>query len=273
MGSAMTHEVRAAALRVDVALDYALATPTTLLLCIEALTDAEQTVECELLTINGVEQAPAGTILAGNARYRWVRAAAGPLTIRYSADVTVQRPVVDIATLPATLFANLPIEIAPFLLASRYCDPARFDRVLTDDMNLPPGWVADGSTIALIRDWITNHLAYEPTSTVDTSATDTFVARAGICRDYAHLMIALARAAGVPARFVSAYAWQLDPPDFHAVAELWMAGRWHLIDATGLAPEASLIRIARTRDAIDASFMTIFGVADMVDQRIVVTAR
>ena len=269
----MTNDVRAAALQIDVALDYALETPTTLLLCIEALSDSEQSVVHEHLTINGVEQAPAGTILAGNARYRWVRAAAGPLTIRYTAAVDVARPLVDIATLPATLFANLPIEVAPFLLASRYCDPARFERVLADDMNLPAGWVADGSTIALIRDWITTHVAYEPASTVDTNATDTFVGRAGICRDFAHLLIALARSAGVPARFVSAYAWQLDPPDFHAVAELWMAGRWHLIDATGIAPEASLVRIARTRDAIDASFMTIFGTAQMVDQRIVVTAR
>jgi transglutaminase-like putative cysteine protease len=84
-------------------------------------------------------------------------------------------------------------------------------------------------------------------------------------------MIALARAAGVPARFVSCYAWQLDPPDFHAVAELWMDGRWHLVDATGMAPETSLIRIARTADAIDASFLTSFGSVEMVHQRISVT--
>jgi transglutaminase-like putative cysteine protease len=81
-------------------------------------------------------------------------------------------------------------------------------------------------------------------------------------------MIALARAAGVPARFVSAYAHQLDPPDFHAVAEVWMAGRWHMVDATGLAPEASLVRIARVSDAVDASFMTIFGSAQMLSQRV-----
>jgi transglutaminase-like putative cysteine protease len=143
--------------------------------------------------------------------------------------------------------------------------------VLADDMNLPHGWVADGSTISLIREWITGHLRYEPVSSVDTNATDTYVARAGVCRDFAHLMIALARAAGVPARFVSSYAWQLDPPDFHAVAELWIAGQWRLIDATRLVPEQTLVRIARTRDAIDASFMTIFGSAQMRSQTVQVT--
>ncbi|MCU0729628.1 MAG: transglutaminase family protein, partial [Sphingopyxis sp.] len=214
----MAEQSGATTLNIDVALDYHVEQPTSLLLCIEALEDEEQRILAEQLTINGQRVHPAETILGGNARYRWVRAPAGDLVIRYHAQVAVQRAAAELYGLPATLLGDLPIGVAPFLLASRYCDPSRFDHVLADDMNLPHGWVADGSTISLIREWITGHLRYEPVSSVDTNATDTYVARAGVCRDFAHLMIALARAAGVPARFVSSYAWQLDPPDFHAVA-------------------------------------------------------
>lgn len=258
---------------VDVLLDYRLSAPASVLLAIEALSDSEQRVIAETLELNGEILSPAPTIGDGSARYRWLSLPAGDLSIRYSAEVEVERSTADIFHLPVTPLTRIPADVAPYLFASRHCDPARFDRVLADDMNLPLGWVADGSTILAIRDWINGHLSYEPVSTAETTATDTYVGRAGVCRDYAHLMIALARSAGVPARFVSAYAWQLVPPDFHAVAEVWLGGRWHLIDATGLAPEASLIAIARTRDAVDASFMTVFGSADMLGQSVTVTAR
>ncbi len=262
----------AVALSVDVALDYRLESSSSILLAIEALGDAHQQVTAEQLLLNGQPLGPSTAIGDNSARYRWLALGAGDLAIRYSATVLVERATADIFHLPVTPLSHIPPHIAPFLFASRHCDPARFDRVLADDMNLPLGWVADGSTILAIRDWIRGHLSYEPVSTAETTATDTYVGRAGVCRDYAHLMIALARSAGVPARFVSCYAWQLDPPDFHAVAEVWMGGRWHLIDATGLAPESSLIAIARTRDAVDASFMTVFGSAEMLDQSVTVVA-
>lgn len=255
-------------LSIDVALDYRLAAPAAILLAIDAQSDGEQRVETESFAMNGVPLKPVDLVRGETARYRWIYAQAGDLALRYTAQVTVNRESVPLEQLPATPYAALPTQVAPWLLASRYCDPVRFARVLEDDMNLPRGLVADGSTIAAIARWINGHLTYAPASTTDTTATDTYVERVGICRDYAHLMVALARAAGVPARFVSSYAWGLEPPDFHAVAEVWLDGRWHLVDATGLAPEASLIRIARTRDAIDASFMTVFGTAEMIAQSV-----
>lgn len=261
------------ALSVAVELDYRLEAPAAILLAVEAQSDDEQTVEGELLTCNGVALKPAPVIGEGMARYRWIYAPAGDLSLRYTADVSVDRSAPALGKLPATPYALVPTEVAPLLLASRYCDPVRFARVLEDDVNLPRGLVADGSTITAIRDWIRGHLTYQLSSTTETSATDTYVERVGVCRDYAHLMIALSRAAGVPARFVSSYAWQLDPPDFHAVAEVWLDGAWHLIDATGLAPEQSLVRIVRSRDAVDASFMTVFGTAEMLAQSVIVTRR
>ena len=260
----------AALLRVDVTLDYRVDVATDILLAVEPLSDADQTVVSERLTLNGQTLAPAATPppITGSARRRWLHVEEGTFRIALHTDVRVHRPQVDIATLPATPLPALPTDVAPALLASRYCAPTLFERVLADDLDIDVSRPVDGAAIIAMRDWIRRHIAYERVSTGETTAEDTFVARAGVCRDFAHLMIGFARAAHVPARFVACYAWQLDPPDFHAVAEVWLDGAWHLIDATGLAPEASLIRIARTRDAVDASFMTIFGQAEMVDQQV-----
>ena len=105
-------------------------------------------------------------------------------------------------------------------------------------------------------------------STARTTATDSFVQRQGVCRDYAHLLIALVRAADIPARIVGAYGVGVHPPDFHAVVEVWLDGAWHLVDPTGLSSPDCLVRICVGRDAIDIGFLTIFGTADLVEQRV-----
>ena len=80
-----------------------------------------------------------------------------------------------------------------------------------------------------------------------------------MCRDYAHLVVGLLRAMEVPARLASVYAPGLDPMDFHAVAEAWIDGAWHVLDATLLAPRSSLVRIATGRDAADTAFLSSYG--------------
>ncbi len=77
--------------------------------------------------------------------------------------------------------------------------------------------------------------------------------------DYAHLVVALLRALDVPARLVAVYAPGLDPMDFHAVAEAYIDGAWHVVDATALAPRSTLLRIATGRDAADTAFLTTIG--------------
>ena len=89
-----------------------------------------------------------------------------------------------------------------------------------------------------------------------------------MCRDFAHLLVTMARAGGIPARCVSAYAPGVDPPDFHAVAELWLDGEWRLVDATGMARADELARVAVGRDATDIAFLTIFGRAEMMRQTV-----
>lgn len=84
----------------------------------------------------------------------------------------------------------------------------------------------------------------------------TLLARQGVCRDYAHLVIALLRALNVPARMAAVYAPGLSPMDFHAVAEAFIDGSWQVVDATRLAPRQSLLRISTGRDAADIAFLT-----------------
>ena len=85
---------------------------------------------------------------------------------------------------------------------------------------------------------------------------ETLEAGAGVCRDYAHLTAALLRALDIPARLVSVYAPQLQPPDFHAVVEAVVEGRWVVVDSTRLAPRRGLVRMATGRDAADTAFLT-----------------
>lgn len=102
----------------------------------------------------------------------------------------------------------------------------------------------------------------------NTMASDTYLARQGICRDYAHVLIALARAADIPARFASVYAPSVEPPDFHAVAEVYLGGAWHLVDPTGMAQADEMAVIGVGRDAADVAFMNIHGMSELVSQNV-----
>jgi transglutaminase-like putative cysteine protease len=93
----------------------------------------------------------------------------------------------------------------------------------------------------------------------DTSALDTVIQRTGVCRDFAHLGIALCRAVDIPARYLSGYAYELDPPDFHACFECYIGGAWLVFDATRLAHLNGLVRIGTARDAAEASVASVFG--------------
>ncbi|WP_125131337.1 transglutaminase family protein [Microbacterium sp. 10M-3C3] len=120
--------------------------------------------------------------------------------------------------------------------------------------------------LAAVSSWVGTELAYVSGSSLPTDgAVRTLLNRRGVCRDYAHLCVALLRALDVPARVVSVYAPGLSPMDFHAVAEAWVDGAWRVVDATTLAPRGSLVRIATGRDAADTAFLTIAsGRADLV---------
>jgi transglutaminase-like putative cysteine protease len=123
----------------------------------------------------------------------------------------------------------------------------------------------EADLLKAVSSWVGSRLLYIPGSSGPSDgAVDTLLTGAGVCRDYAHLVIALLRALRVPARVAAVYAPGCDPMDFHAVVEAYVLGGWYAVDASALAPRQSLVRIATGRDAADTAFMTTTGgIADL----------
>ena len=134
--------------------------------------------------------------------------------------------------------------------------------------------ITDSATLlANVSSWVGSRLAYVPGSTGPTDgAVDAMLKRAGVCRDFAHLVIALLRALDIPARLAAVYAPGLHPMDFHAVAEAAVGDSWRVVDATLLAPRSSLVRIATGRDSADTAFLSTYGgQADLLDVQVYAT--
>jgi len=254
-------------LNIEVELDYQFPAAADVLLAVEVAQLPDQLLLEDLLTVGGA--GPLRPIAGedGIGRRTWLNAE-GLFRARYRAVVDLSRTSGAIDGLAASPARDLPAEVVPYLWPSRYCESDRFEGFVERRF----GTTAGGAKVLAMADWIRAEIDYVAgSSDSTTTAVDSFVARQGVCRDYAHLMASFARAAGIPARLVSAYSWQLDPPDFHAVVEVWLDGAWHLIDATRLAPLEGLVRIAVGRDATDIAFMTIFGEALMQRQSVTVT--
>lgn len=147
--------------------------------------------------------------------------------------------------------------------ASRYLRPSRYaesDRLLATGLAEFGGLTDPAELLPAVAQWVGTRLVYVPGSSSGTDgAVDTLLARRGVCRDYAHLAVALLRSRDVPARLASVYAPGLDPMDFHAVVEALVDGVWRVVDATLLAPRPSLVRVATGRDAADTAFLSSWG--------------
>jgi transglutaminase-like putative cysteine protease len=255
-------------LQIDVDLDYQFPEPADVLLAVEVAQLPDQILIEDLLTVDGAS-GPLAPVAGqdGIGRRTWLNAS-GRLRATYRATVDVTRTPAPIGALPICRHADLPAEAIAYLWPSRYCESDRFETFVEQSF----GDLDGGAKLLAMRDWIHGELAYAPgTSDTTTTAADAFVARQGVCRDFAHLLASFARAAGVPARLTSAYALGLKPQDFHAVVEVWLDGAWHFLDATGLAPAEGFVRIGVGRDATDIAFMTIFGSAVMNGQSVTVT--
>lgn len=152
------------------------------------------------------------------------------------------------------------VDLIRYTRPSRYCESDRLAPFARDEF----GSLAGAELVGAVTAWVGQRIAYIPGSSRPTDgAVATLLAGQGVCRDFAHLVVALLRGCDVPARIASVYAPGLNPMDFHAVAEVLVDGRWVAVDATRLAPRASLVRIATGRDAADIAFLTTTG--DRVD--------
>lgn len=183
---------------------------------------------------------------AHGTRLHEVAVGEGPVTVEYSATVTGRAAAAPVD----------PVDAIRYIRPSRYCE----SDVITAETVERFGELEGADAVEAVAAWVRDHVAYVSGSSQPTDgATATLLSRQGVCRDFAHLVTALLRGLDVPARVVGVYAPELDPMDFHAVVEAAVDGQWVLVDATGLAPRGSMVRISTGRDAADTAFLTTIG--------------
>jgi len=188
------------------------------------------------------------------------------LSVSYNATVELSHNLVTPNKLSQSPIASLPADVCKFLNPSRYCQSDQLAQFALAEFGMSePGYLR----VRQICDWVNNWLIYAPGFTnTTTSAEQVLIQRQGVCRDYAHLAITLCRALGIPARYLSGYAVNLQPPDFHGFFEAYLDGSWYLFDPTKLAPTQGLVRIATGSDAAETSFNTIFGSAFLISMEV-----
>ncbi|MBB3692143.1 transglutaminase family protein [Sphingomonas sp. BK580] len=251
-------------LSIQVLLDYGFPEPADVLLQIEAAALPAQRLETQALVIESDHPIRAVAGEEGVGQRCWARGERR-LVARYEAVVAIERAALDLSGLLATPVTSLPAVTIPYLLPSRYCESDRFEHLVRRRFE----GLSGGALALALADFVRGHLRYDGAETDSrTTAMETFASGRGVCRDYAHLLVALARAAEIPARCVAVYAPGVDPPDFHAVAELWLDGGWHLVDATGMARADEMAVVTVGRDATDIAFMTVFGTANLWTQTV-----
>ena len=213
-------------------------------------------------TLTMVPDVPRRTYVTPDLRNRYLAVSVpqGTFSLEYNADVELDVFRADPATVHETPVSQLPLDILPFLLPSRFVSSDRLRMFAVKEFgHLPIGH----ERVNAICSWIHDHLDYQPgSSDGETTADESLLKRAGVCRDFAHLGTAFCRALGIPARFVSCYAHGLVPSDFHAVFEAYLGGRWWMFDATRQANLDGLVRIGVGRDAAEIAFCTPYGVME-----------
>ncbi len=196
----------------------------------------------------------------GHERNRFTRfeiGVCGDLAIHYLASVRAVPGTMPLADADGDKLSHIDAAVIPYLFPSRY---APSDRLRAAAMDLFGGIRGALNQVLAIEEWLFKNLYYAFGSSIEQScARDTFELRTGVCRDFAHLGISFCRALSIPARYVTVYAYQLLPQDFHAVFEVYVKGVWYLVDGTRKAPLNGMIRISTGRDASDSAVASLFG--------------
>ena len=250
--------------RIQFAIDlhYELLYPgTDFVFNIHAAQTASQLVISEQLQISQPVLTTIQTNPLTYARFLRLTAGPGPLHVNYQATVDIDHHVGTPDTIGETPVAKLPLSALTYIYPSRYCQSDRLGVLAMNEFgHLPKGY----RRVEAIQNWVRKQVAFRSnTSNTNTSALDTLTDRVGVCRDFAHLMIALCRALSIPARFTTGIDYGADPAlgptDFHAYVEVFLDHRWYLFDPSGTAIPMGFVRMGTGRDAADVSYATIFG--------------
>jgi hypothetical protein len=228
---------------------------------IHAAHTARQTISSESLVLSQPVTPQIHTDPVTGNRYMRLRGLPGELKLSYMATVDMEHHRAEPMQLAEVPIRNLPPEVIGYIYPSRYCQSDRLVKMAINEF----GQLWQGhSRVQAIQEWVRRHVSFTSnTSNSNTSAVDTLIEQVGVCRDFAHLMIALCRAVNIPARFATGTDYGADPvlgpPDFHAYVEVYLGDRWYIFDPSGTAIPMAFVRFGTGRDAADVAFATIFG--------------
>lgn len=245
-------------LRVSCNLVFDVEISTPFILMLRSRSGAQQWIERDEFNIEPNIPVTEYTDNYGNLCQRLV-AQPGIFSIYTTADVKTSEFVdIDFGA-PFIEIQNLPDDVLCYLLPSRYCESDRFnDLAMSITFNQLQGF----NQVAAIEDWIRNTISYIPgSSDFPISATEVNQKQSGVCRDLAHLGIALCRSLSIPARMVVGYLYQLQPMDMHAWFEAYVGGRWYTFDATQTTPKGGYVAVGYGLDAADVAIFNQFGPA------------
>jgi transglutaminase-like putative cysteine protease len=246
----------------EIAITLAKSTPLICLLDVHPDRRSDIRTEAPFRSMPAV---PSTTYIDGfGNRCRRLMAPAGDITLRLDGTIVddgIHDPVAPGAREIAV--EQLPHDTLVFLLGSRYCETDRLSQIAWDYFGtLPPGW----TRAQAICDFVHNHIkfGYQHARATRT-ALEAFEERVGVCRDFAHLMIAFCRCLNIPARYVNGYLGDIGVPpdpapmDFSAWVEVFLDDRWYTFDPRHNAARIGRIVVARGRDATDVALINSFG--------------
>ncbi len=227
-------------------LDFGLAAPAKLIFAIAAAQGSPFSRESLVINVDGRRVQPVELVDVIGNRLHVVQASGSQVVLDYEAVINGQS-----ASAPVDEF-----DLITYLRPSRYCEADTLGPTAASQF----AGLIDQELLAAVGDWVGDQLSYVAGSSLPTDgAVRTLLARRGVCRDFAHLCIALLRALNTPARMAAVFAPGLSPMEYHAVCEAYVAGAWYVVDATRKAPRQSLVRVATGRDAADTAFLTNLG--------------
>ena len=262
-------------LTLAVELDYLVGAPgCDFIFNIHAAHTARQRVLDEQLEVSQPLPLTVDTDPVSRNRYLRLSARPGPLRVAYRATVDLLHHAALPAGIAEVPVARLPTSVLGYIYPSRYCPSDLLLKLAAREF----GHHGHGhARVQYIRDWVQQRIRFQSNSSnSSTSAVDTLLSTVGVCRDFAHLMIALCRAVNIPARFATGIDYGADPAlgptDFHAYVEAYLGDRWYIFDPSGTAVPMGFVRFGTGRDAADAAFATLFGSVTAAVPRIHIAA-
>lgn len=245
-------------LRISCYLEFDLEVPTPLILMLRPRSGMQQWVAREEYKISPMVSVVEHTDAYGNLCQRLI-APPGNFSIHTTADVHTADLVNTNPGAPFIKIQNLPDSVLGYLLPSRYCESDRFNELaISVSGHATPGY----NQVVAIENWLRDTISYIPgSSDFPISATEVNDRQSGVCRDLAHLGIALCRSISIPARMVVGYLHNLKPMDMHAWFEAYVGGRWYTFDATQTGPKGGYVSIGYGSDAADVALFNQFGPA------------